>query len=131
MPPCDLGRRCRELVSVLWLRDHAHDEATIHPVTQQRQLDTAGLPANLRGTSASAVGGVARISWHGSDEISEVPVEFLRRVRAPAAASTTMPPQTRLWGAASIAPPPGRGGDRPRMAREEGLSPRVGGVGPD
>src|SRR4051794_41896774 len=113
MPPCDLGRRCRELVSVLWLRDHAHDEATIHPVTQQRQLHTAGLPPNLRGTSASAVGGVARISWHGSDEISEVPVEFLRRVRAPAVASTERPAATVLWAAGSIAPPPGGVGSGP------------------
>ncbi len=33
----------------LWLRDHAHDEATLHPVTQQRQLFTAGVAPDLRG----------------------------------------------------------------------------------
>ena len=27
----------------IWLRDHAHDEDTMHPVTQQRQLFTACL----------------------------------------------------------------------------------------
>ena len=25
----------------IWIRDHAHDEATLHPFTQQRQLWTA------------------------------------------------------------------------------------------
>ena len=34
----------------LWLRDHAHDEATLHPVTQQRQLYTAGVAPDLRGS---------------------------------------------------------------------------------
>ena len=33
----------------LWLRDHAHDAATLHPVTQQRQLFTAGVAPDLRG----------------------------------------------------------------------------------
>ncbi|HEY4608441.1 MAG TPA: TauD/TfdA family dioxygenase, partial [Ilumatobacteraceae bacterium] len=105
----------------LWLRDHAHDEATIHPVTQQRQLDTAGLPANLRGTWASADGDVARISWHGSDEISEVPVEFLRRFRAPSTASTAMPVQPVLWDAASIADAPLRVDHEVVMAGDDGL----------
>ena len=33
----------------LWLRDH--DSATLHPVTQQRQLHTAGVDTSLRGTA--------------------------------------------------------------------------------
>ena len=56
----------------LWLRDHAHDEATIHPVTQQRQLDTASLPADLRATAATADGAVARITWLGDTEVPSV-----------------------------------------------------------
>ena len=75
----------------LWLRDHAHDEATIHPVTQQRLLDTAALPPDLRAASASATDGVARIAWHGSDEVSEVPIELLRRFRVPDTARTAVP----------------------------------------
>jgi trimethyllysine dioxygenase len=105
----------------LWLRDHAHDEGTIHPVTQQRQLDTAALPADLRATSATTVDGVARISWRGSDDISEVPVEFLRRFRAPRTASTVMPVQPVLWDAASIADAPVRVEHDFVMAGEDGL----------
>ncbi|MGZ4725051.1 MAG: gamma-butyrobetaine hydroxylase-like domain-containing protein, partial [Ilumatobacteraceae bacterium] len=60
----------------LWLRDHAHDAATIHPVTQQRQLDTASLPPDLRATSVVADNGVARLTWLGGTETSEVPVDF-------------------------------------------------------
>ena len=35
----------------LWLRDHAHDAATLHPITQQRQLYTAGVAPDLRGAA--------------------------------------------------------------------------------
>ena len=67
----------------LWLRDHAHDDATIHPVTRQRQLDTAALPPDLRAASATADNGTARITWQGDSQVSEVPVDFLRRFRCP------------------------------------------------
>jgi len=90
----------------LWLRDHAHDEATIHPVTQQRQLDTAALPAGLRATSATTTDGVTRISWHGSNEVSDVPDAFLHRFRSPAAAHTSSQVSPLLWDAASIAGAP-------------------------
>ena len=36
----------------LWLRDHGHEPATLHPVTLQRQLDTAAVPDDIRGTAA-------------------------------------------------------------------------------
>jgi trimethyllysine dioxygenase len=81
----------------LWLRDHAHDEATIHPVTQQRQLDTAALPADLRATGATADNGVARITWLGDSEVSEVPVDFLRQFRSPKPARVTAAPRPVLW----------------------------------
>jgi len=86
----------------LWLRDHARDEATIHPVTQQRLLDTAALPPDLRAASASATDGVARIAWHGSDDVSEVSIELLRRFRVPDTARTTVPLAPVLWDAAVI-----------------------------
>jgi trimethyllysine dioxygenase len=87
----------------LWLRDHAHDEATIHPVTQQRQLDTASLPADLRATSAVADNGVARLTWLGEATPSEVPVEFLRRFRTPHSARISATPSPQVWDAATIA----------------------------
>ena len=94
----------------LWLRDHAHDEATIHPITQQRQLDTASLPADLRATSATTDNGVARLTWRGDapgvSDVSEVPVEFLRRFRSPQTARIGAAPQPSLWDAAAIADMP-------------------------
>ncbi|MEY2524224.1 MAG: Gamma-butyrobetaine hydroxylase-like, N-terminal, partial [Ilumatobacteraceae bacterium] len=90
----------------LWLRDHAHDAATIHPVTQQRQLETASLPPDLRAVSATTDNGIARIHWHGNGEVSEVPVEFLHRFRSPNAARIGATPGPVLWDAASIAAAP-------------------------
>jgi trimethyllysine dioxygenase len=90
----------------LWLRDHAHDEATIHPVTQQRQLETATLPADLRATSTTIENGVARIHWQGGSELSEVPVAFLHRFRSPKGARITAAPQPALWDGAAIAEAP-------------------------
>ena len=87
----------------LWLRDHAHDAATMHPVTQQRQLETASLPPDIRGASATTDNGLARIHWHGNGEVSEVPVEFLRRFRSPNAARIAATPIPVLWDASSIA----------------------------
>lgn len=90
----------------LWLRDHAHDEATIHPVTQQRQLETASLPPDLRATSAIADQGVARITWQGNAEVSEVPVEFLSRFRSPKAARIGAAIRPVLWDRDAIASAP-------------------------
>jgi trimethyllysine dioxygenase len=90
----------------LWLRDHAHDEDTIHPVTQQRQLDTASLPPDLRAASATADNGVARITWQGVAEVSEVTVDFLRRFRSPNTARIVAAPQPVLWDAAAIGTAP-------------------------
>ncbi|MEY2400562.1 MAG: trimethyllysine dioxygenase [Ilumatobacteraceae bacterium] len=86
----------------LWLRDHAHDEGTIHPVTQQRQLETASLPPDLRAESATADDGVARITWQGTSGVSELPVEFLRRFRSPKSARIAAAPQPVLWDRATI-----------------------------
>jgi len=86
----------------LWLRDHAHDEATMHPVTQQRQLDTASLPPDLRATAAVADNGVARLTWQGDSHVSEVPVAFLRRFRMPQAAQIATMPRPLLWDAATV-----------------------------
>ena len=44
----------------LWLRDH--DSATLHPVTQQRQLHTAGVDTSLRGTATELCDGAVRIT---------------------------------------------------------------------
>jgi trimethyllysine dioxygenase len=90
----------------LWLRDHAHDDATIHPVTRQRQLDTAAIPTDLRARAATAVDGVVRLSWQGMTETSEVPVAFLWRFRSPQTARIAAAPRPVLWDAAVVGEAP-------------------------
>ena len=105
----------------LWLRDHAHDEATIHPVTQQRQLETATLPPDLRAASATADNGVARITWIGNTEVSEVPLDFLSRFRSPTAARIAATTRPVLWDGASIANAPLHVDYQRVMAGDEGV----------
>jgi trimethyllysine dioxygenase len=109
----------------LWLRDHAHDEATIHPVTQQRQLDTAALPPDLRASSATADNGMTRLMWLGNTpdamEVSEVPVEFLRRFRSPQTARIAAAAQPSLWDAAAITEMPIRVAFEAVMEADDGL----------
>jgi trimethyllysine dioxygenase len=88
----------------LWLRDHAHEPATLHPVTLQRQLDTAAVPADLRGTAASLSedGASLEVAWSTGGE-SRFPLAFLWQFRTPrAAASAPAAPQVH-WDAATIA----------------------------
>jgi trimethyllysine dioxygenase len=86
----------------LWVRDHANDDATMHPVTQQRQLDTAAVPADVRACSATVDGDLVRVAWHGGDAASELPVAFLRRFRAPQSASIAIDRSTVAWDASYI-----------------------------
>ena len=88
----------------LWLRDHGHEAATLHPVTMQRQLFTAAVPDDVRGTAAKLAedGQSISIDWSTGDR-SEFPIAFLWRFREPGPASTpTSSPQIH-WDAASIA----------------------------
>ncbi len=105
----------------LWLRDHAHDEATIHPVTQQRQLETASLPPDLRAASAIADRGVARITWQGNAEVSEVPIEFLSKFRSPKAARIGSATRPVLWDRNAIAAAPIRIDHQRVMADDAGV----------
>lgn len=90
----------------VWLRDHAHDQATMHPLTQQRQLYTASVPASLAASHVTAAGDVVVITWAGSDERSELPVAFLERFRQPAAAAARVDSAVQLWDASTMSAPP-------------------------
>ncbi|MEO6570009.1 MAG: trimethyllysine dioxygenase [Ilumatobacteraceae bacterium] len=70
----------------LWLRDHAHDPATIHPDTQQRQLHTAGVDPTLRASSFEVTADDVAITWVGGGT-STLPVRFLHAHRSPRPAS--------------------------------------------
>ena len=67
----------------LWLRDHAHDSATLHPITQQRQLYTAGIAPDLRGATALIDGDDVTVTWLDDSPPSRLPIDFLARFRQP------------------------------------------------
>ncbi len=85
----------------LWLRDH--DAAALHPVTQQRQLFTAGVPSTLHGSEVSLVDGGVRVAWSDGSAPSILSAEFLDRFRTAAPARISLPAERVLWDQESIA----------------------------
>jgi trimethyllysine dioxygenase len=81
----------------LWLRDHAHDAATLHPVTQQRQLYTAGIDPDLRGSDARIVDDVVSVTWVDETPPSRLPIDFLVRFRQPRPARAAVDIERVLW----------------------------------
>jgi trimethyllysine dioxygenase len=90
----------------VWLRDHSHDPATIHPVTQQRQLHSAGIDPALRATDVEVRGTDVVITWAGTDLPSTLPVSFLHAFRTPRPARTRIDVDRVLWDATTITPTP-------------------------
>jgi trimethyllysine dioxygenase len=83
----------------IWLRDHAHDSATMHPVTQQRQLFTAGVSPELAGTSVTMIDDDVEIIWNDATQPSLLPMRFLATHRTPAPARATIDVDRVLWDA--------------------------------
>ena len=82
----------------IWLRDHAHDEQTTHPQTQQRQLYTADIPRDLVGSSATVVNDEVEIIWNDlRHPSSRLPVSFLYKFRVAKTANATVSPARVLW----------------------------------
>lgn len=102
----------------LWLRDHAHDDETLHPVTQQRQLFTAALPADLKGSDARLDGDAVEVIW--PEGTSRLPLAFLAKHRAPAGADIRVAVAPETWDAASLGATPAVPYER-IMEGEEGL----------
>jgi trimethyllysine dioxygenase len=90
----------------IWLRDHAHDEATLHPVTQQRQLYTASVAPSLSARQVNVTDAGIEIHWLSDDRPSVLPVEFLERFRRPTAPSAGVDEPRLLWDAQSVQPAP-------------------------
>jgi trimethyllysine dioxygenase len=93
----------------IWLRDHAHDADTLHPVTQQRQLFTAELDAHMRGESAEVIDTDLVVRWPGGVDESVLPLAFLARFRQPRPARVGITHERELWDAESIRPTPSIG----------------------
>jgi len=89
----------------LWLRDHAHDEATMHPVTQQRQLFTARVPRDLCGLRAEVADDRLEITWNVLEPASALPVTFLAAHRHPRSPRAAVDLPVTLWSGTSITTP--------------------------
>jgi trimethyllysine dioxygenase len=105
----------------IWVRDHAHDLATLHPATQQRQLWTAGVDTAIAATDASvdATSGEVVARWADGTE-STLPLEFLERYRTPRTATAHVESERTLWDAATVSPHPTIGHDDV-MGSDEGV----------
>ena len=90
-----------------WLRDHGHDEATLHPITLQRQIFTAAIPDDIRAAGARLApdGRTVLVSWPDGAE-SEFPLPFLWQFRDPRPATMPSPISVVLWDADIGAEPP-------------------------
>ena len=102
----------------LWVRDHAHDEATLDPVTRQRRLRTADVRRDLRGTRAAVIegdviegdvmegdvveGDVVEVVWNDDTPASRLPLSFLASFRTTTSDVTEVPVERVLWDAAII-----------------------------
>jgi trimethyllysine dioxygenase len=89
-----------------WVRDHDHDEATLHPVTQQRQIHALDIDPALTAESADVDGDTVTVVWAGGAGRSSVPVDFLARFREPSAPAGRLTVTPTLWDAASLVPTP-------------------------
>lgn len=81
----------------LWLRDHAHDPETVHPVTQQRQLFTATVPRGLRGLTTEVDGADLVVTWDVLEPASRLPVSFLHTYRLPRVPRAVADVPVTLW----------------------------------
>ena len=88
----------------IWLRDHAHDDETLHPVTQQRQLFTAGLPLDLVAVDAVLEEDSIDLEWSDDSPNSVLPVSFLAKYRMPTIPRPTAHDDITLWDGATIRP---------------------------
>ena len=102
----------------LWLRDHSHDPETLHPVSKQRLLFTAGVPADISGERAEVEGDELVVDWVGGGT-SRLPVDFLERFRTPTPVPTRIEVEPVLWDSTTIYPTPAVPYDE-IMASDEG-----------
>ena len=104
----------------IWLRDHSHDEQTMHPVTLQRQLHTASIDAGIKASSVALADDDVQVVWADDSPSSVLPVDFLAKYREPSAATARLAVQPVLWDAEMLEPTPSTPYDE-IMGSDEGL----------
>jgi|CXWL01.1.fsa_nt_gi trimethyllysine dioxygenase len=111
----------------IWLRDHAHDESTLHPVTQQRQLYTAAVAPSIEAADVTITSDDVAITWRDGTAPSSLPIRFLAQFRRPAPAATGLQTERLLWDEASLQPTPSVDYDE-IMAGDAGVAAWLGSV---
>lgn len=89
----------------LWLRDHAHGDESLHPVTHQRSVFTARVPRGLRGLDARFEGDDLIVTWDVLEPESRLPVSFLRSYRQPRVPRASLDLPVTMWTGAALSPP--------------------------
>lgn len=89
----------------LWLRDHAHGDESLHPVTHQRSVFTARVPRGLRGLDARFEGEDLVVTWDVLEPESRLPVSFLRSYRQPRVPRASLDLPVTMWTGATLSPP--------------------------
>jgi len=96
-----------------WLRDHCHAPESLNADTQQRQVDTFGIPADIVPSLLEVTDGgrQLQITWREDPVRSRLPASFLWRLAATDGCEAA--PPRRLWDRASM------GADFPAMSHAE------------
>jgi trimethyllysine dioxygenase len=106
--------------SPLWLRDHCHSKESLNPETQQRQVDTFAIPADLApaGVEICDGGRELRIVWRQDGGASVLPAAFLWNIVQDGGRERA--PPRRLWDRAAM------GEDFPSVSHAEIMSGNEG-----
>jgi trimethyllysine dioxygenase len=86
----------------IWLRENAHDVDTYHPVTQQRQVFTAGLAQGLTGTGVTVHADSIEVVWSDDSSPAVLPISFLAKYRRPTSARAAVHYEPVLWAGDTI-----------------------------
>ncbi len=87
----------------IWVRDHSHDPATLHPATHQRQISAADLDPVRRGTDVRIEGTDVVVRWNDGTTPALLPAAFLQRHRIATPALEDVAGDPVLWDADTIA----------------------------
>ena len=95
-----------------WLRDNCRCAACLHPVTNQRLVDTLGIPADIEPSSVKRAGDSLQVHWKDG-HVSMYTFEWLANhshdlgAREESGATGELAlPQPRLWDASIAGSPP-------------------------
>ncbi len=87
----------------VWVRDHSHDDDTLHPVTRQRQIHVAAIDPRIHPSDVTLNDGAVTVTWSDGTPTSRLPIAFLHAHRAPGPASIEVAREPVPWDVETIA----------------------------